>query len=335
MSNRILITGATGFIGSFLVEEALSRGFEVIAGIRASSSKKYLEQLDIDYAVLDLSDPEKLKQQLQDLQQSLPFSYVIHNAGITQESRTDSFIRSNYHYTRHLAQAAGHAAGDLKKFVLVSSLAAYGPGALQPMIPIRCSDEKRPMTDYGRSKMLAEQYVSAQDKFPYLVVNPTAVYGPRDRGFLPFFKMITRGLEGYVGKAGQQTSMIYVKDLARAIVSLAGSEAENRSFFVSDGEAYAKEFLGETARKILQKKTFRLHLPLPAVKATVGVTDRVHRLFRGYQPFLNREKLNEISQPNWLCDSSETWQTINDTPRYLVEEGFRETIEWYKKEKWL
>lgn len=335
MTKRILITGATGFIGSFLVEEALRQGYEVVAGIRKSSKTHYLKDLDIQYAVLDLTHPELLQQQITDLQKTSPFEYVIHNAGITQESRHEDFIRSNYHYTRNLAKAAGDTEVAVKKFVLVSSLAAFGPGMPATLQPIACGDEKRPLSVYGRSKLLAEQYISAQEKFPYLIINPTAVYGPRDKGFLPFFKMINLGLEGYVGRRGQQTSMIYVKDLARAIVSLTIADAVNRSFLVSDGQAYAKEVLGATARTILQKKTWKLHLPLPAVKATVGVVDRVHRMVKGYPPFLNREKLEEISQPNWLCDSSETWRILNDQPKYSLEEGFRETIDWYQKERWL
>lgn len=335
MSKTILITGATGFIGSFLAEEAVRQGFSVVAGVRSTSNRRFLKHLDISYAELNLANDRELLRQLELLQrEGKAPDYIIHNAGITHAKKNEDFVTTNYQYTKNLAEAA-HAVGiPLEKFVLVSSLASYGPGK-ESLQPICVSDNKNPVSRYGISKMMAEEYMSSQSAFQYLIINPTAVYGPRDSGFLSFFKMLNNGLEAYIGPRGQMVSMIYVKDLANAIILATKNGVSNRSLFVSDNNSYSKEELSATARQLLSKTTVKLRLPLSVVRSVVGAADSVHRLIRGYEPFLNREKLHEISQPNWLCDSSETWQLLNSQPSYSLKDGFKETVAWYKENGWL
>ncbi|HEV7333080.1 MAG TPA: NAD(P)-dependent oxidoreductase [Flavisolibacter sp.] len=334
MKKKLLITGASGFIGSYLVEEALEQGFEVYAGIRKTSSRKFLQHPDIRIIEFDFSSPSQLRQQLKQFtKEKGGFDFIIHNAGITQANSREEFHTVNFYYTQYLVEAVKASGMPLEKFILISSLATYGPGT-NDFKPIHVNDECRPISDYGLSKLKAAQHL-ADSGLPYVSVHPTGVYGPRDRGFFQFIKLVNRGFEPYVGKHRQSLSLIYVKDLARAVVSLLRSAAVNRSFLLSDGEVYDKEQIGIEAKKSLQKKTIKLVLPLKAVQVGVSCLDVVSRVVFHRLPFLNRQKLDEISSPNWLCSSEDIWQSINGKPQYNLASGIAETITWYKENKWL
>jgi UDP-glucose 4-epimerase len=335
MKNKILITGANGFIGSFLVEEALKQGFEVYAGIRKTSNRQYLQQKEVHFIDLLLSSPEVLEKQMREfLQTNGGFDYVIHNAGITQASKKEDFFTVNTQYTRNLIEAITASGMELKKFVLISSLAAYGPGNEQTFAPIQLTDSPHPISLYGQSKLQAQQYLYSLQDFPYIIINPTGVYGPRDKDFLQFIKLINNGIEPYVGTNRQMVSLIYVKDLARAVIGLLPTSIYNRSYFVSDGREYNKEQLGEAVRIILYKSTLKIKLPVFIIRVAIASVEAVYKIF-GTLPFLNTEKVNEISSANWLCDSSKLWKDLGAEPAYYLEEGMRETIKWYKENNWL
>ncbi len=335
MKNKILITGASGFIGSFLVEEALKQGMEVYAGIRKTSNRTFLQHSGIHFIELSLSSPEMLQAQLSDfLAVNGSFDYVIHNAGITQADKKEAFFTVNTQYTQNLINALPVSGMRLKKFILISSLAAYGPGDAETFAPLQVTDQPRPVSLYGQSKLFAQQYLAAQTAFPFIIVNPTAVYGPRDKDFLQFVKLINRGLEPYIGTNRQMVSLIYVRDLSRVVISLLQAPVYNRSYMVSDGRAYNKEQLGETVRTILRKKTVKIKIPVLPVRLTATFVEAGYRIF-GKLPFLHTEKINEISCANWLCNSSQLWEDLATHPDYYLENGMAETIAWYQSNGWL
>ena len=334
MKKKVLITGASGFIGSYLVEEALQQGYEVYAGIRKTSSRTFLQHPDIRIMEFDFSSPTQLRRQLENfIAEKGGFDFIIHNAGITQANSRKEFHTVNFYYTQYLVEAVKASGMPLQKFVLISSLATYGPGPTD-FRPIHVDDDCRPISDYGLSKLKAALHL-ADSGLPYLSIHPTGVYGPRDKGFLQFIKLVNHGLEPYVGKHRQSLSLIFVKDLTRVVVSLLGSPAVNLAYLVSDGEAYDKEQIGIEIKKILRKRTIKLVLPLKAVQFGISCLDAVNRVVFKRLPFLNRQKLDEISSPNWLCSSDDIWQSINGKPQYNLANGIAETITWYKENKWL
>lgn len=335
MKKKILITGASGFIGSFFVEEALANGFEVFAGVRKSSSKQFLQQAGITFLEFSLNSKETLSKELAQCKEIYgSFDFVIHNAGITQASKKEDFFTVNTGYTKNLIDALITSGMKLEKFCLISSLAATGPGNKETFHPIQLSDAQQPISDYGRSKLDAEQYLATVPDFPYLIIAPTGVYGPRDKDFLQFIKLINSGFELYLGAGRQMISMIYVKDLTRAVIQLLLLPSSNQRYFVSDGIDYSKEKVGDILKDILQKKSFKLTLPLTPVIVTVAGIEKIYSIF-GKRPFLNQQKLAEISHPNWTCNSNDVWIDISSSPKYFLEDGMRETVSWYKENKWI
>jgi nucleoside-diphosphate-sugar epimerase len=335
LKSKLLITGASSFIGGFLVEEALRNGFEVYAGVRKTSNRQYLQHKDINCIELDLSSQEMLEYKMKEIwQKNGGLDFIIHNAGVTYAKKREDFYCGNFQCTKNLAEALIKTQMPVKKFVLVSSLAAYGPGEDMNFKPIGVSDHKNPASTYGKSKLRAEEYLSSLSGLPYLIINSTAVYGPRDRDFLRFIDLINKGFEPYIGRNKQMISLIYVKDLARAIVRLLSLSVVNRSYIASDGFDYNKEELGNISRKILNKKTFKVKIPRLPLQIVASAVDAMCNSF-GSLPFLNKEKINEISSANWLCDSEELWNDINDKPEFNLENGVLETINWYKENKWI
>jgi UDP-glucose 4-epimerase len=335
MKEKILITGATSFIGSYLVEQALQNNLDVFAGVRKTSSKKYLQQKEIHFIELDFSSPEILIEQLNDcVQQFGGFDYIIHNAGLTQAKKKEDFYKVNYECAKNLADAVIECGMKIKKFTLISSLAAYGPGDPTSFKKITTADSQNPISTYGKSKQLIEQYIKSLQNFPFIIINPTAVYGPRDKDFLEFVKLIHKGYEPYIGTNKQMVSMIYVKDLARAIVQSTLSFFVNKSYIVADTKDYNKLELGEIVKSILHKKTIVIKIPSIIIKSIVAIIDSVYKLF-GTIPFLNLEKINEISAANWLCDANEIWNDLQTQPEYFLQKGMQETIEWYQENKWI
>lgn len=330
MNSKILITGASGFIGSFLVDEALRLGFEVTAGVRAASSREFLTHPDIRLLALKYDSPELLTLQLRDRS----FDYVIHCAGTTGTKGSGDFDTVNFAYTRNLADALITAKAPLRRFLYVSTLAVNGPGDPVTMKPIKPGDAERPLTAYAESKLKAERYLTSLTHLPCVIVRPTAVYGPRDRDFLALFKWIRSGIEPYIGQHRQLLSMIYVKDFAVATLALLQLPHANRLYFASDGRSYEKEDLGRYIRMILKKKTLAVHIPLGLLHPLLRISDSVHRVM-GKHAFLGSEKLKEIAAANWLCDSSVLWNEISLTPSYLLEDGLRETADWYRTQRWL
>ncbi|MDD4115416.1 MAG: NAD(P)-dependent oxidoreductase, partial [Massilibacteroides sp.] len=265
---RILITGASGFIGGFLVKEALNRGHEVWAGVRKGSNRSNLKDERICFLDLAYDDFSVLKKQLVDVKDRYGlFDFVLHNAGLTKTSDKKNFYRVNAGYTQNLLEAlyaSGHA---LRKFLLMSSLSSYGKGDEKTFRPIRLDDPQRPDTAYGKSKLEAENMVRSQSYFPYVIFRPTGVYGPGDKDYYMEVKSIQSGVDFAAGRIPQRITFIYVKDLARvALMALEKETIRNKAYFVADGDVYTDVSFARMIQEVLKKKfVLRGRIPLPFV----------------------------------------------------------------------
>ena len=327
MKERVLITGASGFVGYHLIEEALSNNLEVFAAVRKSSNVTHLKNLHITLTYPNFSNVDALRQEIADNN----YQYIIHAAGLTRANGQAAFNAVNVNYTVNLAKAAADVPG-FKKFVFVSSLAALGP--LSALTGIITDNQlPQPVTAYGISKLLAEEKLKAIDNLNYTILRPTAVYGPRDTGIYLALKQFAKGMEPYIGNMQQKLSFIYVKDLARACIK-ALFTGQPKAYNLSDGNFYDRYELADTTKNILGVKTVKFHLPVNFVKIIAGVAEIIGSV-RRQTPILNTEKLKELTAINWFCAIEEARQDLGFYPAYNLQTGLNETIAWYKANNWL
>ena len=334
---KVLITGASGFIGKFLVSEALSRGYETWAGIRASSNRGGLEDPRIRFINLSYGDKNTLAQQIKDFGESEgPWDYIIHNAGITKTNRRTEFMLVNAEYTGNFASALSISGFTPKRFVLMSTLGAYGPGNALTQEPLRVTDPQLPDSLYGKSKQQAERYITQQKHFPYTIFYPTGVYGPGDRDYFEEIRSVSMGLDLMAGIRPQHISFIYVKDLARAIfIAMETELSAGKRYFISDGHSYTDaEFSGMIASILKKKHLLRIRIPLPILYLACLISEQIGRL-KGQAMTLNLDKYNILRGRNWTCDSDPLQNDTGFTPEYNLRQGLEESIAWYKSEGWL
>ncbi len=332
---KILITGASGFIGGYLVEKGLKEGHTIFAAIRKTSNKKHLKDKRINIIYPDLSDKEALKQCWNDIQKQIDwFDYVIHNAGATKVLDNSEYETVNYQYTKNLLESLKEAKIVSEKFIYISSLAAYGPGNEKTLTPINLSDKPSPITLYGKSKLKTENYLFEQKIIPFIIFRPTGVYGPRDTGYLTYIKSIKRHIELYIGSSKQMLSFVHVNDLASLIFKSLPSSVVNHGYFVSDGNNYTCKEFAAIVKGILKKKTIRIILPAFVVK-WISIVAEYEAKIENKASLLNTEKYKELTSKNWSCDSTKTLFDFDFTPQFNLQNGMRNTIDWYKKEHWL
>ena len=212
---KILITGASGFIGSFIVEEALSRGLEVWVAVRKSTNRKYLKDERINFLELNLGDVEQLKTVLADH----TFDYVVHAAGATKCIKAEDFFKVNTEGTKNFVNALKATNQPMKRFVYLSSLSVFG--AIREKMPhteILDTDTPQPNTAYGKSKYEAEKWLFQQQGLPLVVLRPTGVYGPRETDYFLMAKSIKGHSDFAVGYDRQDITFIYVKDLVPCLL---------------------------------------------------------------------------------------------------------------------
>lgn len=330
--SSILITGASGFIGSFLVEEALQRGFSVWAAVRKSSSRRYLRDSRINFIEFDFDDEQRLTEQLSDRQ----FDYVIHAAGVTKCAETADFHRVNTLGTVHLVRALKAVCPNLRRFVFISSLSVYGPVREErPYEEITESDQRRPDTLYGRSKAEAEDFLQAETSFPWITLRLTGVYGPREKDYFLMFKSISRHVDFAVGYRPQALTFVHVQDVVRASMLALENGNLHRSYFISDGETYSSRTFSDLIKRELGVKTvLRIKAPLWLLRVITAAGQCAGRL-SGHMPVLNNDKYHILSQRNWRCDITPARRDLGFEPRVKLVEGVRITAQWYLREGWI
>lgn len=332
----ILITGASGFIGSFIVEEALRRGFGVWAGIRRSSSREYLQDGRIHFLELDFAHPDKLRAQLAAHKDACGrFDYVVHCAGATKCVDKEDFERVNYLQTKHFADALRQLDMTPRQFIFISTLSVFGPVREKTYTPITEQDTPMPNTAYGRSKLKAEVYLQSLPGFPYVIYRPTGVYGPREKDYFLMAKSIRRHTDFSVGFRRQDLTFVYVKDIVQAVFLGIGKQVSRRAYFLADGKVYSSRAFSDLIRQELGNPfVIRLRCPLIILKV-VSLLAEYWAKRRNTASTLNSDKYRIMKQRNWQCDIAPAVEELGYAPRYDLERGVKETIAWYKDKGWL
>lgn len=329
---NILITGATGFIGGFIVDEALNRGMQVWVAVRPTSSRKYLTDPRIQFLELNLGNKEQMKERMGNLK----FDYVVHAAGATKCLHAEDFFRSNTDGTKNLVQALIELQMPLKRFVFVSSLSVYGPVAEeQPYREICLNDKPQPNTAYGRSKLAAEQYIESISSLPYVILQPTGVYGPRERDYFMMAKSIKSHTDFSVGYKPQDLTFVYVLDVVQAIFLALDCQKTGGKYMLSDGEVYSSRTFSDLIHRELGKPwLLRIKAPIWLLRIITFCGEYIGRM-TGKISALNNDKYNIMKQRNWRCDINPAKKDLGYKPKYQLDEGVRLTIKWYKENGWL
>lgn len=330
----IFLTGGTGFIGSHLAEALLARGHTVRALLRGNP--RWLDAVPgVERVKGSLSDVGVLWEALQGV------DYVYHVAGVTRATSDEVFEAGNVRATLNLLGAIAHAAPNVRKVLITSSLAAVGAcsgGIASEDAPLN------PISLYGASKARMEQALFAKhemtaswaEQLPLVVVRPPAVYGPREADIFTFFKTVSQGICPVVGSAKTPVlSLVHSTDLVEGMIQAAEHpETSGKTYFIGSAEVYSWGQIRDATAKALGRRVLTIPIPESLVVPIGTAVEAVGRLFKSYPP-LNREKAREIRDACKACSIERARADFGYAPRISLEDGIAETLRWYKQEKWL
>lgn len=338
---RVLITGAGGFIGGFLVKESLSRGYETWAAVRKTTSHEFLQDERIKFIELDFTDEETLRSQLAEAVTANggAWDYVIHNLGATKATNYLDFERVNYGYMRLLVETLKDIDAKPTVFLLMSSLSVMGPGDEVDYKPIKADDVPTPNTYYGTSKLKAETFLRMEPTdetgMPWTIFRCTGVYGPHERDYYLMMKSIKRGFDFSVGFKKQMLTFIYVEDLAVAAFNALERGPLRKAYFISEPRSYTQqEFRRIVCEKLGKRFVVPVVCPLWIVKIVCSVAEWIGKLTLKPST-LNRDKFKILKQRNWQCDTSDAERDFSFKPKHDLTAGVSAAIDWYREAKWL
>ncbi|MEJ2184388.1 MAG: NAD-dependent epimerase/dehydratase family protein [Gemmatimonadota bacterium] len=325
-AERVLITGATGFVGFHLASALADRHVHVRALVRSTSDVRHLDALGFEREEANLGNAAALEHAVRDV------DTVLHLAGLTRARHEAEFRDVNVEGTRRLVDAMVKS-GRPRRLVYVSSLAAVGPAP--DGRPVHPDDEPRPLTAYGRSKLDAERLcLAARKTLGVVVLRPPAVYGPGDRDLLSFFRLARHGVLPVPSGPPRRLQMIYAADLAEAICRAGVAEAASGIYHTAEPRAYAWREVLELVAEAVGRSGRKVPIPAGLIRAAAAVSEAAGRAM-GRPSIFTRDKARELLAPAWLCDTEAARQDLDFVARTPLAEGLRETAAWYRAYGWL
>lgn len=323
-----LVTGASGFVGSHLVDKLLELNHNVRIIARKESRLKWIDTSKVEIFNCNYDDIDTLKEAVKGVH------YIFHVAGVIKAKSKEIYYKGNVEVTRNLLKAVKMINNNLGKFVFISSQAAAGPNSGNQ--PKTEEMDCNPVTTYGKTKLEAEKIVkSYKDEIPFTIIRPSAVYGPRDPEILLFFQTLKKGIQPMVGFSEKFVSLVHVQDLIEGILLAAFSEkALNQTYFISSERGYGWEEIGNLSSKILGRKALKIHIPHFMIY-TVSAISQFISYFRNEATILNIEKAREMVQSSWVCSIEKAKNELGYLQRIDLEEGIKQTVDWYILNGWL
>jgi nucleoside-diphosphate-sugar epimerase len=326
---KVFLTGASGFVGSHVLDGLLAAGHEVSLLLQHTSNTRFISRhltvVSIHYG--SLGDVPVLKAAMSETEA------VVHCAGKIKALHSSDFYRVNKAGTRNVVTAANACRESVRHLVHISSLAVSGPGV--PSRPAEETDAPRPVSVYGRSKWLAEIEVRKHCSVPWTILRPAAVYGPRDAEFLPLFQKVKRGVMPLVSGGKRHLNLVYGPDVAAAVLRcLAEDQAAGGTYHVAaEPPCTDEKFIEEIAAQ-LHCHPLRLHIP-GFLLSLACVTQELISSVTGRPSILSRQKLPELLAPGWVCCTDRIRHDLGFTAQTTLKEGVGRTLAWYRREGWL
>jgi nucleoside-diphosphate-sugar epimerase len=292
---KALVTGSSGFIGGFLVRHLLERGMDVTCLVRDGSEPRALAGLPVARASGSYFDLESLRRAVSGM------DYVFHAGAVLNAPDWPGYEKTNVEGTGNILAACAQANPGLRKFLLVSSIAAAGPA--RDRKPLRETDRCQPVSLYGQSKLLAEQVAAGfHDRLPIVIVRPPNVLGFGQRELQSAMKLLRRRIVPLIGRREKQTSICFVQDLVRALALAAEADrASGRTYFVAAAEPCSwREIVDQLLLEMDLK--FVLKIPHPLLLGVALVAEAVAALSGG-PPLVTRHDLRSARDNYWLCDA--------------------------------
>jgi len=325
---KVFLTGATGFVGSHLAELIINNGHQIRALLRTTSNLRWIADLNLETFYAKLDNANALLKGLQDV------DVVIHAAALTKALKNEDYYRVNFEGTKNLIDVIIENELPVKRFVLISSQAAAGPS--QSLEPVTENDPPQPVSEYGKSKLLAENYLKEKaQKLEYTIIRPSAVYGPRDTDVLQFFQSVKRGMIPKWQNREKYVSFVYVKDLVEGIlVAAQHPKAKNQTYFIADPQPYTWDELARITLEFFNSKAIHVPIPLSAVKVIAGLSEFWSKISKK-PSIINRQKVAELIPDFWICSPQKIKNQLGFETSTDIETGVKRTLEWYVEQNWI
>ena len=308
MRDIVALTGATGFIGSAVARRLIQGGWRVRALRRSPSLTARLTSTPLQWVLGTFEDRDCLESLVGDA------DAVIHCAGAVRGITEADFYRANVEAVSRLAHVAA-SRSPVPRFLLISSLAAREPE----------------LSPYAASKRMGELVLSeVAERRPWTALRPPVVYGPEERAIRPLLRLMLHGIAPILGRKDGRFSLLYVEDLAEAVIQwLISDTREKRAFELDDGHpnGYTWHEVIETFQRLRGKRV--IHFQVPELIPNVGARlNKIMASVIGYAPMFTPGKVREFRHPDWVCDNAPFCRVANWTPKVRLEEGLRLTLDF-------
>jgi len=324
----VLVTGASGFIGSHLVDSLLSLNCVIHCLVRESSDLRWLQSPKIHLYFIDLAQPNF---QIPNLE---AVNYVFHCAGLTKAKSRKEYFDINSRVCSTLYEQCLTYKDSIKGIVHLSSLAAAGPS--EDGNQVDETTPLNPITFYGKSKKSGEEIALKYSvSLPIKVIRPPVVYGPREENLYAFFKLVKKGWGLQIGKTPKLLSLIYITDLVQSMMEVCGPcTSQKKIYFVTDGNSYSWEEIAKSAAEKMNTSIKILKVN-ESVLVPIAITFEILAMFSSKPALFDRQRMIDIKQSCWTASPKNFFRDFDFKPKFELAAGLACTLDWYLQKKWL
>ncbi len=327
-NKKILVTGASGFIGNHLVRELEKKNNDVICLIPPGENTTGLKGLKAKIIDGDITQKESLVEAVVGL------DYIFHLAGQLGGNNNDLFYRVNFEGTKNLIEICREQKVKLERFLFISSTAAVGPSGKHNIY----NEETvcRPVSHYGKSKLMAEQYLgNLNGVFPFTIVRLPLVYGPGSNGGLfIFFKLLNKRISLSIG--GGETNLSYVDDAVGGMIKAAQSPVTiGKTYILGENNIYSLQQIRNAIIKTIGKRPIKIFAPFPLLYIVAIFFELFARVTKTRAALTRNELVSYVKYRYWRFDTGKAAREFGFQSRVSLEQGIRSTYKWYKQHNYI